>query len=230
MAEFLESISLFPLVLTLGTYQFGLWCQKKVKHALCNPLLIATVLSIGIILLTGFDLQVYQKGTAGISWLLTPATVCLAIPLYEQLKVLKKHLPAILVGIFTGVFVSLGSILLLCRLFRLEDVMTLSLLPKSITTAIGLALTEQNGGISALTTFAIVITGILGNLSGSALCKLLKITDPVAQGVSFGTASHVIGTSRAMEVDPLTGAVSSLSLAVAGILTAVVFPIVLTLI
>lgn len=230
MAEFLESISLFPLVLTLGTYQFGLWCQKKVKHALCNPLLIATVLSIGIILLTGFDLQVYQKGTAGISWLLTPATVCLAIPLYEQLKVLKKHLPAILVGIFTGVFVSLGSILLLCRLFRLEDMMTLSLLPKSITTAIGLALTEQNGGISALTTFAIVITGILGNLSGSALCKLLKITDPVAQGVSFGTASHVIGTSRAIEVDPLTGAVSSLSLAVAGILTAVVFPIVLTLI
>ena len=230
MAEFLESISLFPLVLTLGTYQFGLWCQKKVKHALCNPLLIATVLSIGIILLTGFDLQVYQKGTAGISWLLTPATVCLAIPLYEQLKVLKKHLPAILIGIFAGVFVSLGSILLLCRLFRLEDVMAVSLLPKSITTAIGLALTEQNGGISALTTFAIVITGILGNLSGSALCKLLKITDPVAQGVSFGTASHVIGTSRAMEVDPLTGAVSSLSLAVAGILTAVVFPIVLTLI
>ena len=230
MAEFLEGISLFPLVLTLGTYQFGLWCQKKVKHALCNPLLIATILSIGIILLTGFDLQVYQKGTAGISWLLTPATVCLAVPLYEQLKVLKKHLPAILVGIVAGVFVSLGSILLLCRLFRLEDVMTLSLLPKSITTAIGLALTEQNGGISALTTFAIIITGILGNLSGSALCKLLRITDPVAQGVGFGTASHVIGTSRAMEVDPLTGAVSSLSLAVAGILTAVVFPIVLTLI
>ena len=230
MAEFLEGISLFPLVLTLGTYQFGLWCQKKVKHALCNPLLIATILSIGIILLTGFDLQVYQKGTAGISWLLTPATVCLAVPLYEQLKVLKKHLPSILVGIVAGVFVSLGSILLLCRLFRLEDVMTLSLLPKSITTAIGLALTEQNGGISALTTFAIIITGILGNLSGSALCKLLRITDPVAQGVGFGTASHVIGTSRAMEVDPLTGAVSSLSLAVAGILTAVVFPIVLTLI
>jgi hypothetical protein len=117
-------------------------------------------------LLTGFDLQVYQKGTAGISWLLTPATVCLAIPLYEQLKVLKKHLPAILIGIFAGVFVSLGSILLLCRLFRLEDVMTVSLLPKSITTAIGLVLSEQNGGISALTTFAIIITGILGNLSG----------------------------------------------------------------
>lgn len=229
MADFLEGISLFPVLLTLGTYQFGLWCQKKTRHALCNPLLIATILSIAVLAATGFDPKVYQTGTAGISWLLTPATVCLAVPLYEQLKVLKKHLPAILVGVVSGVVTSLLSILLLCRLFRLEDVVTISLLPKSITTAIALALTEQSGGISALTTFAIVITGILGNLSGSAFCKLMKLTDPVAQGVGFGTASHVIGTSRAMEVDPLTGAVSSLSLAVAGILTAILFPFLLML-
>lgn len=229
MADFLESISLFPVLLTLGTYQFGLWCQKKARHALCNPLLIATILSIAVLAATGFDPKVYQTGTAGISWLLTPATVCLAVPLYEQLKVLKKHLPAILVGVVSGVVTSLLSIFLLCRLFRLEDVVTISLLPKSITTAIALALTEQSGGISALTTFAIVITGILGNLSGSAFCKLMKLTDPVAQGVGFGTASHVIGTSRAMEVDPLTGAVSSLSLAVAGILTAILFPFLLML-
>ena len=229
MADFLESISLFPVLLTLGTYQFGLWCQKKTRHALCNPLLIATILSIAVLAATGFDPKVYQTGTAGISWLLTPATVCLAVQLYEQLKVLKKHLPAILAGVVSGVVTSLLSILLLCRLFRLEDVVTISLLPKSITTAIALALTEQSGGISALTTFAIVITGILGNLSGSAFCKLMKLTDPVAQGVGFGTASHVIGTSRAMEVDPLTGAVSSLSLAVAGILTAILFPFLLML-
>ena len=229
MAEFLQDISLFPLLLTLGTYQMGLWCQKKAKSPLCNPLLIATVLSIAVLLLTGFDLSVYRAGTAGISWLLTPATVCLAVPLYEQLKVLKKHLPAILVGITAGVAASLFSIVLLCRLFRLTDVVTVSLLPKSITTAIGLALAEQSGGISALTTFAIIITGILGNLSGSALCRLLRLTEPVARGVAFGTASHVIGTSRAMEVDPLTGAVSSLSLAVAGVLTAVVFPFLLML-
>ena len=229
MADFLEGISLFPVLLTLGTYQFGLWCQKKARHALCNPLLIATILSIAVLAATGFDPKVYQTGTAGISWLLTPATVCLAVPLYEQLKVLKKHLPAILVGVVSGVVTSLLSIFLLCRLFRLEDVVTISLLPKSITTAIALALTEQSGGISALTTFAIVITGILGNLSGSAFCKLMKLTDPVAQGVGFGTASHVIGTSRAMEVDPLTGAVSSLSLAVAGILTAILFPFLLML-
>ena len=229
MADFLESISLFPVLLTLGTYQFGLWCQRKTRHALCNPLLIATILSIAVLAATGFDPKVYQTGTAGISWLLTPATVCLAVPLYEQLKVLKKHLPAILVGVVSGVVTSLLSILLLCKLFRLEDVVTISLLPKSITTAIALALTEQSGGISALTTFAIVVTGILGNLSGCALCKLLRITNPVAQGVGFGTASHVIGTSRAMEVDPLTGAVSSLSLAVAGILTAILFPVMLML-
>ena len=111
MTEFLESISLFPLVLTLGTYQIGIWCQKKTKHALCNPLLIATILSIAVVAVLGFDLQVYQKGTAVISWLLTPATVCLAVPLYEQLKVLKNHLPAIMVGILTGVAASLFSIL-----------------------------------------------------------------------------------------------------------------------
>lgn len=229
MTEFLESIALFPLIVTLGSYQVGLWCHKKVKSAICNPLLIATILSIAVLGVLDFDMQVYQEGASGISWLLTPATVCLAVPLYEQLKVLKKHLPAILIGIAAGVAASLVSILLMCRLFRLEDMVTISLLPKSITTAIALALTEQSGGITALTTIAIVITGILGNLSGSALCRLLRISDPIAQGVGFGTASHVIGTSRAMEVDPLTGAVSSLSLAVAGILTAVVFPLVLML-
>ena len=227
MTEFLASISLFPLVLTLGSYQIGIWCQKKTKSPICNPLLIATLISMGVLLLTGFDLPVYQAGTAGISWLLTPATVCLAVPLYEQLKVLKSHLPAILAGIFAGTIVSLLSIFLLCRLFALDSTVTASMLPKSVTTAIGVALTESVNGFSALTAAAIIIPGILGNLTGSAFCKLLKITEPIAQGVGFGTASHVIGTSRATEIDSLAGAVSSLSLAVAGILTAVAFPLVL---
>ena len=230
MAEFLASISLFPLVLTLGSFQIGLWCQRKTRSALCNPLLIATLISMGVLLLTGFDLQAYQVGNAGISWLLTPATVCLAVPLYEQLRVLKSHLPAIFAGIGAGTAASLVSIFLLCRLLGLDSAVTLSMLPKSVTTAIGVALTENAGGISALTAVAIIITGILGNLTGSFLCRLLRITSPIAQGVGFGTASHVIGTSRATETDPLAGAVSSLSLAVAGILTAVLFPIVLTIV
>ena len=229
MTEFLQSVTLFPLVLTLGTYQIGVWCQKKTKSPLCNPLLIATLLSIGVLLLTDFDLQVYQSGSSWITWLLTPATVSLAVPLYDQLKVFKNQLGAILLGVAAGTLASLGFILLACHLLRMDTLLTISLMPKSITTAIGLILSQEAGGIPALTSAAIVITGILGNLTGSFLCKILKITDPIAQGVGFGTASHVIGTSRAMEIDPLIGAVSSLSLAVAGILTAVLFPLVLFL-
>lgn len=227
MAEFLQSMPLFPLVLTVGAYQIGLWCQKKTKSAICNPLLIAVVLCIGVILLTGFDTQVYQTGTGYISWLLTPATVCLAVPMYENIKILRHNLRAILIGIAAGTVSSFICIFVLCKLFRLDDVLTVSMFSKSITTAIALELTKQGGGIPSLTSAAIVISGILGNLSGSAFCKLLKVTDPVAQGVGFGTASHAIGTARANQVHPVTGAASSLSLVVAGILTAVLFPIML---
>ena len=164
MAEFLADVSLFPLVLTLGSFQIGVWCQRKTKSALCNPLLIGTLITIAVLLLTGFDLQVYQAGNAGISWLLTPATVCLAVPLYEQLKALKKNLGAILTGVAAGTAASMGFIAALCVLFRLDTVLTISLLPKSVTTAIGVALTESAEGIPALTSAAIIITGILGNL------------------------------------------------------------------
>ena len=229
MAELLQNFSLFPLVLTLGSYQIGLWCQKKTKSAICNPLLIAALICIGALLLIGMDPLVYASGTAGISWLLTPATVCLAVPLYEQLKELKGHLAGILVGIVAGTLTSLLCVFAMCKAFGLDAILTASLLPKSVTTAIGLALTESANGLSALTAAAIIITGILGNLTGSFLCKILRITHPIAQGVGFGTASHVIGTSRATEVNPLAGAVSSLSLAVAGILTAILFPLILTI-
>lgn len=229
MTEFLQSLTLFPLLLTLGSYQAGVFLQKKTKSPLCNPLLIATLLSIGVLLLTDFDLQLYQSGNSWITWLLTPATVSLAVPLYVQLKVFKDELGAVLAGVAAGTATSLAFIAIVCGLLGLDRVLTVSMLPKSITTAIGLILSEEAGGIPALTSAAIVITGILGNLTGSFLCKVLKITDPIAQGVGFGTASHVIGTSRATQIDPLAGAVSSLALAVAGILTAVVFPIVLTI-
>ena len=230
MAEFLMRFSLFPLVLTLGAYQLGLWCQKKGKSPLFNPILIATVLVIGVLLLTGVTNAHYQAGVSGISWLLTPATVCLALPLYEHVQTLKKNLPAVLTGIFAGTVTSLAFLLALCKLLALEDAVTLFLLPKSITTAMGMVLSEQSGGIGALTAAAIIITGIFGSLSGSMLCKLLKIKDPVSQGVAFGTAAHVVGTSRAAELGSLQGAVSSLSLAVAGILTTVVFPFVVMLV
>ena len=230
MDKFLESLSLFPLVLTFGTFQIGLWLQKKTKSPLCNPLLISVILTIGALLATGFSNKAYQAQLTGISWLLTPATVCLALPLYRQVKILGKNLPAILAGIAAGTISSLGVILGLCRLFRLDRAITVSLLPKSITTAMGIVLSEQGGGIQSLTAAAIIITGILGSLFGSLLFRLLGIKDPIAQGCALGTATHVIGTSRANELSPLHGAVSSLSLAVAGILTAILFPLFLNLI
>lgn len=226
MSDFFSQLIWFPLVLTIGSFQFGLWCQKKWKTPLCNPILISVLLIIPVLLLLDFPVSLYQKGTDVISWFLTPATICLALPLYEQLQTLKKNLPAILTGILAGTATSLISILLLCKAFSLDLQLSVSLLPKSITTAMGMVLSEQNGGLAALTTAVIIVTGIFGNLTGSALCRLLHITDPIAQGVGFGTASHVVGTSRANEISPLAGAVSSLSLTVSGVLTALLFPLI----
>lgn len=226
MAVFLTDAALFPLVLTLGAYQVALWLQKKLKNnPLCNPILVSILLVIAVLLVTGVSVDTYRSGTSCIQWLLTPATVCLALPLYRQVQILKKNLPAITVGIAAGTVTSLVFILLGCKALGLDRQVTVSLLPKSITTAMGIVLSSKNGGIEALTTVAIIVTGILGNISGRTLCKLLKITHPIAQGVGFGTASHVIGTSRAAQLDSLAGAVSSLSLAVSGILTAILFPI-----
>ena len=168
----------------------------------------------------------YQKGMDTVAWLLTPATVALAVPLYEQMKALKKNLPAIFAGVVAGAVSSLGMVLGLCLLFALPREITVSLLPKSITTAIGMVLAEQGGGIGSLTAGVIAVTGITGVLLGPVFCKLFRLKHPICQGVAYGTASHVLGTTKALETDPLAGAVSSLSLVVAGLLTAVLFPIV----
>ena len=225
MANALSELSLFALFLTIGTFLLGQWIQKKVKSPLCNPILISVILVVCVLLITGYPVESYQSGTKGLTWLLTPATVCLALPLYEQLKTLKKNLPAILTGVAAGTLTSLVVLVGMCYLFGLDRQISVSLLPKSITTAMGVVLSGQNGGIEALTTTVIIVTGIIGALTGSFLCKVFHITDPIAQGVAFGTASHVVGTSRANELGSLTGAVSSLSLACAGILTAILFPL-----
>lgn len=224
MNELLTQTSLFAIVLTLGTYEFGMWLQKKLKSPLCNPILVSVVLVIAAIFLLRIPTAEYEAGCEIFSWILTPATVALAVPMYEQLKILKKNLPAILAGVLAGVLTSLACVTVLSRVFALEDTMLASLLPKSITAALGIAVSEQLGGLPAVTTSAIAVTGILGNMIGSLLCGLLKIREPIAQGVAFGTASHVAGTSRAAEISELTGAVSSLSLVVAGILTAILCP------
>ena len=225
MAELLEG-SLFPVLLTLGAYQAGLWCQRKWKSPLCNPILIAVLLVMAALGLTGVPNGQYQTGCAAFSWLLTPATVCLAVPLYRQFQALRRSLPAIGVGVAAGTASCLALVVLGAKLFRFERALAVSLLPKSITTALGIALTEMAGGVPAVTTAAIIATGILGSLLGPVFLRVFRLRDPVAQGVAFGTAAHVIGTAKAAEEGELPAAVSSLSLVLAGILTAVFFPLI----
>ena len=227
MAEFLQ-IALLPLTLTVGAYQLGLFIQKKLRSPLFNPILIAMVLILVFLGLTGMKNADYQAGMSAISWLLTPATICLAIPLYQQFSVLKKDLPGILAGIAAGTVARLLFVMGWCMLFRYDRALLMSLLPKSVTSAIGVPLTQMGDGLSPIATTAIILTGILGSLLGPVFCKLFRLKKETAIGVAFGTSAHVIGTTKANELSPLAGAVSSLSLVIAGLMTAVLFPLLLT--
>lgn len=224
MAELLQT-ALFPIVLTLGAYQLGLWLQQRFRSPLLNPILLAVITVIAVLWITGVPNESYQAGCKAFLWLLTPATICLAVPLYSQLQTLRRSLPAICIGVAAGTITCLLFLFAGAKLFSLSPALTASLLPKSITTAMGIALSQLGGGIPAITTAAIIITGIFGSLFGGLLAKLFRIDSPAAQGVAFGTASHVIGTAKASELSELTGAVSSLSLVIAGLLTAVLFPL-----
>ena len=221
MHEFLNGSTYFCVTLTLVAFAFGAACQKKFKLAILNPILIGAAIVMVALHLLGIPNETYQSACKVLSYLLTPATICLAISFYEQFQRLKKHLIAICVGVLAGTVASLGAIYLLGLAFGLDRVLTLSMLPKSITNAIGVALSTEIGGVAAITTGAIAVTGTFGNIAGPAICRLLKIEDPIAMGVAFGTASHVIGTSKATELSRLAGAVGSLSLTVSGLLTVV---------
>ena len=223
MIDFIAQSGYWALLLTVVTYQLGLFLNKKTGSALFHPILVSTALVIPFLLLAGIPIETYQAGMQSISWLLTPCTVCLGISLYTQLNKLKKHIWAILAGITAGTVTSIAVVWGLCLVFRLDWATTVSLLPKSVTTAIAQPLAEGAGGIVALTTTVVAITGVLGNIAGSALCKLFGLKDDISRGVAFGTASHVVGITRANELSELSGAVSSLSLVVAGILTAIAF-------
>lgn len=199
----LLSIGILPVALTLAAFLLGQRLQQKLRSPLLNPILIAVILVLVFLGITGISVKTYQAGMGSLSWLLTPATVCLAVPMYEQFQLLKRNLPAIGAGVAAGALSCLIIVLLFGSLAGFEPVLTASLLPKSITTAIGVVLSEMSGGMPGVTTAAIVFTGIFANIMGSSFCRLFRLTDPIAQGVAFGTAGHVIGTSRANELDPL---------------------------
>ena len=218
MSEFLSNSAYFGVLISLAAYGLGSLLRKKFKSPLINPLLISIILTIPAIVLLNIDYQTYEEGAHYLSWLLTPATVALAVPLYEQFELLKKNIAAIIAGVTAGVLTSLGSVLGLAVLFGFSHEEYITFLPKSITTAIGMGVAEENGGIVPITVGVIIITGVVGNMLGELL-KLFRITEPVAKGIALGSSAHVMGTSKAMEIGEIEGAMSSLSVVVSGILT-----------
>lgn len=219
MTVFLEDSLFAGVTLSLLAYLLGVVLKKKFKCAIFNPLLISIVITIVVLVTAHVDYDVYNQGASYLSWFLTPATVCLAIPLYEQWKLLKKNIKAVLLGIVAGVLTSLGTVWVLAEIMGLSHKEYVTLLPKSITTAIGMGVSEELGGYVTITVAVIVVTGVLGNIFGELICKIFRITDPIARGLSIGSASHAIGTAKAMELGEIEGAMSSLAIAVAGIFT-----------
>lgn len=221
MTEFFSSSAYFFTALTVIVYALTAACQKKLRLVVFNPILMSALAIIAFLTVQDIPSSVYQDGCRMLSYLMTPATICLAIAFYEQIGRMKKHLIPIVIGVLAGVVCSAGSIYGLSKLFDLPDTILFSLLPKSVTTAIGLPLSEELGGIAAITTAAIIISGIIGNILMPILCKWFRLKHPIAQGVAIGTSAHVIGTTRAFELSEMAGAVGSLSLTIAGISTSV---------
>ena len=225
MNEILTASAFFGVLISLLAYYVGDRLRRKFKLAILNPLLISIVLTILALCLLGVDYGTYAAGAKYLSWLLTPATVCLAIPLYEQLTLLKSNWRAIFAGILAGVLASMGCVLALSLLFGLDHAQYVTLLPKSVTTAIGMGLVEEMGGYSSIAAAVIIVTGVLGNIFAEGFLRLVRIEERVAKGVAIGSASHAIGTTRAMELGETEGAMSSLSIAVAGLMTVVLMQV-----
>lgn len=221
LQDLIFNSALFGLILSLVAYEIGLRIKAKLKLAIFNPLLISIVLIIAVLLIFDIDYEEYNNGAKYLGYLLTPATMCLAVPLYEQLEILKKNVKAIMAGIISGVITSMSSILALSIIFNFSHTEYVTILPKSITTAIGIGISEELGGIVTITVAVIIITGIFGNMTAEFICKVFKINEPIARGVAIGSSAHAMGTAKAIEMGPIEAAISSLTIAVAGIVTVI---------
>lgn len=217
MNEILSDSVFFGAAISIAGYIAGMLLRKRLPAL--NPILTAVIFVIAVIKIFGIDYETYNTGAKYISYLLTPATVCLAIPLYRQIAVLKAHTREVFAGIFAGVIASMGSILAMSYLFGLTHAQYVTLLPKSVTTAIGIGLSEELGGVQTITAAVIVVTGVIGNISAKWILKVFKIKEPVAKGIAIGASSHAIGTAKALEIGEIEGAMSSLSVAVSGLMT-----------
>ncbi len=222
MNELLKESVFFGAVISIACYELGILIRKKWNFALLNPLLISIAIIIFVLVTFRIDFETYENGAKYLSFFLTPATVALAVPLYEQIEPLRRNWKAIMAGIAAGALTSAVCVLLMSVLFGLDHRQYVTLLPKSITTAIGMGLSEEMGGIVTITVAVIVVTGVIGNMFAELICRLFRITDPVAKGIAIGSAAHAMGTARAMELGEVEGAMSSLSIAVSGLCTVVV--------
>ncbi|MGN1024655.1 MAG: LrgB family protein [Lachnospiraceae bacterium] len=219
METAIQNSATIGVVISLLAYGLGIAMKKKWKLAIFNPLLISIILVIAFLLIFNVSYDSYNQSAQYLSYLLTPATVALAIPLYKQLELLKKNLGAILAAVAAGVVSSLGSILALSMAFQLTHAQYVTLLPKSITTAIGMGISEELGGNVTISVAVIIVTGVLGNMMLEPVCKLFRISNPISRGLAAGTASHAIGTAKAMEMGEVEGAMSSLAIVVSGLIT-----------
>lgn len=210
---------LFGIALTVAAYSIGLWVNRKTGLSIANPNLIAIPLVILCLVLTGTSLEDYQRGGEVINMLLGPATAALALSIYRQKEILRENFLPVLLGCLAGCCASVGSTLALCKLFGFDTALTASLLPKSVTTPIAVELSAQGGGIAAVTIVVVIFTGICGAALAPGLLRLLGVRDPMAQGVAIGTASHGIGTARALELGKIQGAMSGVAIGVSGIIT-----------
>lgn len=221
MLDMIASSAFFGAALSVGAYVLGMALQRKFKIALFNPLFISILTVIAVLLTTHISYDTYNASAKYLSYFLTPATVCLAIPLYEQLSLLKKNALAIMMGILAGVISSALCILALALIFSLPHEMYVTLLPKSITSAIGMDLAGELGGIPSITVATIILSGIVGNMFAPLFCRVFGIKDPVARGIAVGSSSHAIGTAKAIEMGEIEGAMSGLSVAVSGLVSVV---------
>ncbi len=200
MNEFFANAAFAGVSVSLISYMIGVYLKKKLNVGLFNPLLISIAVTIIFLVLAHIDYDAYNEGARYLSWLLTPATVCLAIPLYEEFELLKSNVRAVMCGIISGVLTSLITILVLAMFFGLTHEEYVTLLPKSITTAIGMGVSEELGGYVTITVAVIIITGVIGNILAEFICKIFRIEEPIAKGIAIGSAAHAIGTAKAMEI------------------------------
>lgn len=225
MKEIISNSIYFGVVITIFAYYLGYVMCKKLKWKIVNPLIISSILIISFLLLFKIEFKVYEKSANYITYLLTPTTICLAVPLYRQISILKKNFMAIIMALLCGCIGHLVTMVIVSMIFGMDEKLLLSILSKSVTMPIAIDISTEIGGVPALTIIGVILAGMIGATLGPVLLKFMKIKDPIAQGLAIGCASHALGTTKAVEIGGIQGAMSSLAIVVTGLLTVVVVQI-----